>query len=69
MFVKGLGHLEGLTLHLGTVYSTSDLLEVTSSPSVELIYFVQCTIQYTMKCRVRPSKCPKPYTNIISGEN
>jgi hypothetical protein len=30
-------------------------MEVITSPSAELIYFVQCTVQYTMQCTVRYS--------------
>ena len=33
----------------------TDLIEVRPSPSAELIYFVQCTVQYTMQCTVHYS--------------
>ena len=31
------------------------LIEVITSPSAELIYFVQCIVQYTMQCTVHYS--------------
>ena len=43
----------------------TDQLQVISSPSVELMYFVQCTVQCTMQCKVHYSVQCRLYCQVF----